>query len=72
VDRLSFLSIDTNESIWLEREFEEEVWDVVRVMNGDKALGPNGFTITFFQKCWEILKNDLTAIFCCVPGSGIG
>jgi len=40
VNGLSFLSIDVDESIWLEREFEEkDVWDVVRVMNGDKAPG---------------------------------
>jgi len=63
VDGLSFLSIDADDSIWLEREFEEEVWDVIRDLNGDKALGPNGFTMAFFQKCWEFLKNDLMAIF---------
>jgi hypothetical protein len=64
VDGLFFLSIDAGESIWLEREFEEkEVWDVVRVMNGDKAPGPDGFTMAFFQKCWEILKKDLMAVF---------
>jgi hypothetical protein len=52
VDGLSFLSIDANESIWLEREFEEEeVRDVIRNLNGDKALGPDGFTMAFFQKC---------------------
>jgi hypothetical protein len=59
VDGLSFLSIDAYESFWSERECEEKVWDVVRVMNGDKAPGPNSFTIAFFQKYWEILKNDL-------------
>jgi hypothetical protein len=37
VDDLSSLSIDADESIWLEREFEEKVWDVVRDLNGDKA-----------------------------------
>jgi hypothetical protein len=37
VDGLFFLSIDADESIWLERQFEEEVWDVVRDLNGDKA-----------------------------------
>jgi hypothetical protein len=63
VDGLSFRSIDADESIWLEREFEEKVWDVVRVMDRDKAPGPDGFTMAFFQKCWEILKNDLMAIF---------
>jgi len=37
VDGLSFLSIDANGSIWLERQFKEEVWDVVMDLNGDKA-----------------------------------
>jgi spermidine synthase len=63
VDGLSFLSIDADESIWLEREFEEEVWDVVRDMNEDKAPGPDCFTMAFFQKCWKILKNDLMVVF---------
>jgi len=48
VDGLSFLFIDVDESIWLEREFEEEVWDVVKVMNGDKAPSPDDFTMAFF------------------------
>jgi hypothetical protein len=63
VDGLSFLSIDVDDSIWLEREFEEKVWDVIRDLNGDKAPGPDGFTMAFFQKCWKILKNDLMAVF---------
>ena len=28
-------------------------------MNGDKALGPNGITITFFVASWEIIKDDV-------------
>jgi hypothetical protein len=32
-------------------------------LNGDKAPGPDGFTMAFFQKCWDILKNDLMAVF---------
>jgi hypothetical protein len=64
VDGLSFLSIDEDESIWLERDFEEkEVWDVIRELNGDKAPGPDGFTMAFFQKCWDILKYDIMAVF---------
>jgi hypothetical protein len=56
-DDLSFLSIDDGERIWMEREFEEcEVWEVVTNFKGDKALGPDGFTIAFFRKCWEVLK----------------
>jgi hypothetical protein len=64
VEGLSFLSIDADESSWLEREFEEkEVWDVIRDFNGDKAPGPDGFTMAFFQKCWDILKHDIMAVF---------
>jgi hypothetical protein len=38
MDYHSFLSIDEEESNWLERAFEEkEVWDVVKGMEGDKA-----------------------------------
>jgi hypothetical protein len=32
------------------------VWEVVRNLNGDKASGPDGFTMAFFQKCWDVLK----------------
>jgi hypothetical protein len=42
LDDFSFLSIDADERNWLERE-EKEVWEVVRDLNADKALGPNGF-----------------------------
>jgi len=38
VEGLSFLSIDENESFWLERTFEEEVWDVIRDLNGHKVF----------------------------------
>jgi hypothetical protein len=64
VDGQSFLSINADESIWLERRFEEEeVWDVIRDLNGDKALGPDSFTMAFIQKCSAILKNDLMVVF---------
>jgi hypothetical protein len=60
MDGLSFLSIDADESTWLEREFEKQE---VRVLDGDKALRPNSFTMAFFQKCWEVLKYDIMAVF---------
>jgi hypothetical protein len=64
VDGISFSSIDADECLWLERGFEEqEVWEVVREMNGDKASGPDGFSMAFFQKCWGVLKKDIMAIF---------
>jgi len=63
VDGLSFLSIDPEESIWLEREFEEqEVWEVVRDLNGDKAWVRMGSLWLSF-KCWGILKQYIMAVF---------
>jgi hypothetical protein len=50
LDVLSFNSIGEAESICLERGFEErEVLEVVKAMNGDKALGLDGFSMAFFQ-----------------------
>jgi hypothetical protein len=50
LDGLAFDSIDEEESTWLERPFEEsEVLEVVKGMNSNKASGPDGFTIAFFQ-----------------------
>jgi hypothetical protein len=39
------------EAGWLEVGFEEKVRKVVSNMNGDKALGPDGFSMAFFQAC---------------------
>jgi len=61
VDGLSFSSIDVEERLWLECDFE--VWEVVRDLNGDKAPSPDGFTMAFFQKCWVVLKQDIMAVF---------
>jgi hypothetical protein len=41
---------------------ESEVREVVRNFNGDKAPGPDGFFMAFFQKYWEALK-DIMAVF---------
>jgi hypothetical protein len=32
----------------MERDFEEEVWEVVRKLKGDKAPGLDGFSMAFF------------------------
>jgi hypothetical protein len=64
VDGLVFDQILDDEVGWLEREFEEEeVRKVVMVMEGDKAWGPDGFSIAFLQVCWEVVKEDIMKIF---------
>ncbi|XP_075088318.1 uncharacterized protein LOC142170330 [Nicotiana tabacum] len=37
----------------------EEVETVIRLFKGDKAPGPDGFNMSFFQKCWSIVKGDV-------------
>jgi hypothetical protein len=57
----SFHSNGEKESSCLEREFEEgEVFEVVKTLNGDKALG---FCWVFFQTCWEVFKDDILLVF---------
>jgi hypothetical protein len=64
VDGLVFDQILDHEAGWLEREFEEEeVRKVVMALEGDKASGPDGFSIAFFQVCWEVVKEDIMKIF---------
>lgn len=39
----------------MERAFEErELFEVVKGMNVDKALGLDGFPMAFFQSCWML------------------
>ena len=36
---------------------------VLREMEGDKAPGPDSFTIAFFLKCWSVVKKDVMDFF---------
>ncbi|XP_019260352.1 PREDICTED: uncharacterized protein LOC109238375 [Nicotiana attenuata] len=38
----------------------EEIIDVVFYMGANSAAGPDDFNDTFFQKCWDIIKDDIT------------
>ncbi len=61
LDALQFESINIEEAKWLERALgEEEVSNAVRSMDGDKVQGPNGYSIAFFQTCWEVVKRGTT------------
>lgn len=56
---MEFNRISSSDRSMIERRFsEEEVWNVLSGMRGGKAPGPNGFSISFFQKCWDIVKKD--------------
>ena len=61
---LVFPRISGDNADWLDRPFDEaEIFEVIQNFNGDKAPGPDGFPLAFFQACWDILKTDLMAVF---------
>ncbi|KAF5481585.1 hypothetical protein F2P56_002225 [Juglans regia] len=63
VDELHFDSIDQPSAVWLERMFEEdEVLNVTRGMDKDKASVPDGFSMTFFQAGLDIIREDIIKV----------
>jgi hypothetical protein len=41
----------------------EEIRDVVMNLKDNSAPGPNGFSVSFFQNCWDIIKGDMMKMF---------
>ena len=72
IDGIDWSPIIINEAENLERPFEEEeVKKVVFESDGNKSLGLDGFTLAFFQKCWEEVKSELMSILNDFHSSGI-
>ncbi|RVW26090.1 hypothetical protein CK203_116817 [Vitis vinifera] len=42
---------------------EEEIHAALMGMNGDKAPGPDGFTVAFWQSCWDFVKEEIVDLF---------
>ena len=64
IDGLSFSRINDEEANRLEVPFsKEEVHSALCEMNGDKAPGSDGFTIAFWQLCWNIVKDEIMRMF---------
>jgi hypothetical protein len=64
LDNLEFDMLSVAEASSLEEPFEErEVWEVIKGMDRDKAPGPDGFSMAFFQDCWGVIKGDFMAVF---------
>lgn len=63
MDGLSMSSLGGGQGEWLERPFtEEEMKKAVWSLDGDKAPGPNGFTIAFYNACWDVIQADLMLV----------
>ncbi|XP_058746451.1 uncharacterized protein LOC131619364 [Vicia villosa] len=53
-------SLSIEESMDLEKPFsEEEVKEVIWSCDGNKSLGPDGYSLEFFKRFWLLLKDDL-------------
>jgi hypothetical protein len=64
LDNLDFDVLNMDEAVKLEDPFEErEVREVINSLDRDKAPGPDGFSMAFFQDCWEVVKGDFMAVF---------
>jgi hypothetical protein len=60
---LSFQTLVSKEANSLVLSFgEDKVLEAVRCMFGDKAPGPNGFTMAFYQACWGVVKTDVMRV----------
>ncbi|RVW99076.1 Transposon TX1 uncharacterized 149 kDa protein [Vitis vinifera] len=51
-------------AVRLEEMFSlEEVYLALSELNGDKAPGPDGFPIAFWQFCWDFVKDEIMGFF---------
>jgi hypothetical protein len=41
----------------------EEIKGVIMEMKENPAPGPNGLCVSFFKKCWDIIKEDVLKMF---------
>ncbi|XP_057450751.1 uncharacterized protein LOC130742662 [Lotus japonicus] len=56
--------VTTAENQLLEAAFSiDEIWEVVKNFDGNRAPGPDGFSMDFFKKFWNLVKDDLLNIF---------
>ena len=64
LNSLEFDSIGVEEAARLEEMFSvEEVSSALSELNGDKALGPDGFSLAFWQFCWDFVKDEIMSFF---------
>ena len=43
--------------------FEEEIFAALSSYWGDKAPGPDGFTMAFWLFCWDVIKSEILGLF---------
>ena len=60
---LKLCSGDLDWMIWLLSPYLLLKLPLLKPMDGNKAPGPDGFSMAFFQACWGVLKEDIMAVF---------
>ena len=64
ISGLSFARLEAVERARLEEPFSElEVFKALKDFSGDKAPGPNGFSMAFWQSSWGFVKEEVMAFF---------
>ena len=64
IEGLQLQRLNHVEAEGLEQPFtEEEIHAALMGMNGDKAPGPDGFTVAFWQSCWDFVKEEIVDLF---------
>jgi hypothetical protein len=57
-------NVSVMENEYISRPFEEEeIRSALLQMEKNKAVGPDGMPIEFFQSCWDIIKMDMLDLF---------
>ena len=64
IGRLQLNQLSLQEAGMLELPFSEaEVQAALMDLNGDKAPSPDGFTLAFWQNCWDFAKEEILDMF---------
>ena len=64
LESLVFSKLEEREAVSLELPFtKEEIVSVLRKLNGEKALKPDGYITAFWQFSWDIVKDEVMAVF---------
>ncbi|RVW40781.1 Transposon TX1 uncharacterized 149 kDa protein [Vitis vinifera] len=64
VESSLFKTLDALDNETLEGHFsEEEVYKAISELRGDKAPGPDGFTLAFWKFCWPIMGGEVMQVF---------
>lgn len=63
IDNLFLKTLNQSEAVSLEAVFkEDEIKEPIFEMTKDKSLGPDDFSMHFYQECWDIIKEDLLKV----------